>query len=364
MKSHRFNIPLAKPYITQYMVDSVTNTLWSGFLTEGGLTEQFEKSIANYCNVTNAIAVPNATIGLELALNNVVSDSVDVIIPSFTHPATALSIVRAGMRPALIDINIDTMLIDYDLLGNVYSDKVAAIMPVSLFGNPLNYSKLYKIDKDMHIIEDAACSIGSSYNGLKTGSLADVSVFSFHPRKIITTGEGGMILTNNTRINNSICKAKNFGTFTKIGDFDVSGSNYKMSDLQASLGFAQTMILDKIVETRQRLANRYTKAFEDISEITPQKTTTDGIHSYQTYCVLVKNRDNIMSRLRNIGIETQIGSHALHRCPKFLSQSQTTILCNLDNSEYVYNHSLALPLYYDMKVSDQNIVIKNLINLL
>lgn len=361
----RFAIPLTKPYISQYIKDSVIKTLESGFLTEGKINEQFEKLVASHCEVPYAISVPNATIGLELVLRSLKTsaEAKEVIIPSFTHPATALAVARAGMIPVIIDIDSNTMLIDYNLLNDVIGENTAAIMPVSLFGNPIDYSQLNIFKKKAYIVEDAACSIGSIYNGLMTGSLADASVFSFHPRKIITTGEGGMILTSNPTLNTEIRSTKNFGSLESNSNdnFKSSGSNYKLSDIQASIGVAQMLILDKLIKKRQNLANKYSKAFENIPEITIQKTTKNAAHSYQTYCILIENRNKVMNDLRNLGIEVQIGSYAIHRCKRFLYESKAIVYGSMKSTDNAYEKALALPLYPQMSKTDQQTVIDKLI---
>ena len=361
MKDTKFDIPLTKPYITLYMKDFVMQILESGFLTEGKFNKKFEQSISAYCKVKDAISVPNATIGLELALNCLGKKGSEVIIPSFTHPATALAIAHAEMIPVIIDINPSTMLIDYNRINDAISDKTSIIMPVSIFGNPIDYSELFQFNKTKYIVEDAACSIGSSYNEIMTGSLADVSVFSFHPRKTLTTGEGGMIVTNNTTVNSSIRCTKNFGYLKTQTDFIANGSNYKLSDIQASLGYAQMQILDEMITKRIKLANIYNKAFKDIPEITVQETTKGGIHSYQTYCILIEHRDTIMRQLRDIGIEVQVGSYAIHRCKTFLYDSKAIVYGYMKNTNLVVAQALALPLYVEMTKVDQQIVIEELL---
>jgi len=187
-------IPLIKPFITENVKEKVGEVLDSGYLTEGPVTREFEEEFERYIGCSRALAMTSCTTGLEIALRALeVGEDDEVIIPDYTYPATGHVVGLVGARAVIVDVSKDSMLIDYDQIEEAISQRTKAIIPVSLFGNPLNYQRLSKIrDKyGVHLIEDAACSIGAEFRGIRVGNLADISVFSLHPRKFITTGEGG-----------------------------------------------------------------------------------------------------------------------------------------------------------------------------
>ena len=192
-------IPLIKPFITEEIKAAVCEVLDSGYLTEGPVTRQFEESIKDFTGCGYALAVCNCTVGLEMALRSLgVGPGDEVIVPDYTYPATASVVEIVGAKTAIVDVDPANMLIDYEAVEKAITDRTKALIPVSIFGNPLDYSRLWEIKKKygLYLLEDAACSIGAQYDGIYAGCLADISVFSFHPRKFITTGEGGMVTTN------------------------------------------------------------------------------------------------------------------------------------------------------------------------
>jgi dTDP-4-amino-4,6-dideoxygalactose transaminase len=207
-------IPLTKPHITRGERGYVNEVLDSGYLTEGPVTREFENAVKTYVGSKYAVAVSNCTVGLEMALRvTEVGPGDEVIIPDYTHPGTASGIAAVGATIVLVDVDPETMLIDYEAIERAITGRTRAIIPVSLFGNPLDYDRLWKIKEEhnINLIEDAACSLGSQYKGTFVGNLADISVFSFHPRKLITTGEGGMITTNFMLLAKLMRSYKNFG---------------------------------------------------------------------------------------------------------------------------------------------------------
>ena len=352
---NQYTIPLTKPFVSYDMKNNVIKVLDSYHLTEGPVNKLFEKSVIGYCDVKHAISVPNCTIGLSTAIKvlclNMGKDpfNAKIIVPAFTHPATILAILGTGCKPIVVDINPKTLLIDYAEIEKAITKETVAILPVSLFGNPLNYYELNRIKNKfgIGIIEDAACGLGSEYNGLMTGSLADISVFSFHPRKIVTTGEGGMITTNSDKIAEQISKLKNFKDCI-IGENVLFGSNYKLSDIQASIGLAQMDILDRLINYRIMLQENYREKLKNIKGVKFQETTSNGKHSCQTFCIQLENRNKIMAYMRDNGIEVQIGTDMIkfYTFPTFVKYSRKA-----------YSQSLALPLYYGMTNEEQQTVV-------
>ncbi len=363
-----FKIPLIKPYLPLGTEEKVLEVLRSGYLTEGPITAEFEEQITKYVGTKYAIAVTSCTTGLEIALRALgIGAGDEVIVPDYTYPATADAVMIVGAKAVIVDVNPKTMLIDYDLIEQAITPNTKAIMPVSEFGNPLDYDRLNKIKNKygVLIVEDAACALGSEFKGAKTGKLADITVFSFHPRKFITTGEGGMITTDNSEWAEWMISYKHFGMGVQnerlTASFERVGTNYKLSNILAALGLGQLEHIEKLLQRRRDLATRYIQHLKDIKGITIPETTEHGIHSYQTFSVFVENRDEIMKKMREKGIEAQIGTYALHLHTAF----QKNELSKLSpqgylGSLYAFKHCLALPLYYEMTEEEQVKVIGTL----
>jgi dTDP-4-amino-4,6-dideoxygalactose transaminase len=186
-------IPLIKPFINEEIKKKVLSVLESGFLTEGPVAREFEEVCRKYLGCKHCIVVSSCTVGIEMALHCLnVGPGDEVIVPDYTYPATADAVAIVGAKIVLVDVDPGTMLMDYDALEGAISPRTKAMIPVSLFGNPLDYDRLNAIKEqyDIYIVEDAACALGAEYKSVRVGNLADISVFSLHPRKFITTGEG------------------------------------------------------------------------------------------------------------------------------------------------------------------------------
>jgi len=214
---------------------------------------------------------------------------------------------------------------------------------------------------DFHLIEDAACSVGSKIRTKKVGSQADVTCFSFHPRKIITTGEGGMLVTNDKKLAAKAQITKNFGLIRTRNKFIQKkwGTNLKLTDIQAAMGIIQLSKIEKIIKNRIKKAHYYDRLFESIEEIITPTTRSKTRHTYQTYCILIKRknqRDKLMSNLHKFNIETNIGSFALHLQPAFSNYTKG----KLNNSKNAYENGLAMPLHGKLMVKDQNFVVERI----
>ncbi len=361
-------IPLIRPFINDKIKKRVNEVLDSGFLTEGSVTKEFENRVKEYIRCNFAIAFSSCTTGLEVALRALsIGPGDQVIVPDYTYPATADVVNIVGAEVVIVDIDKKTMLIDYEQLESAITPKTKAIMPVSLFGNPLNYDVLNRIKKEygIYIIEDAACSIGAEYKGVKVGNLADISVFSFHPRKFITTGEGGMVTTNNPEWAEWILSYKHFGlktdTTSRSGaSFKMIGTNYKLSDVLAAIGLTQMEYIDDLLAKRLELADNYISLLSDVESVIIPETTKNGIHSRQSFCIYVQNRDRIMKDMRSKNIEVQIGTYSLHSQPAFFNGPKCLIKSDLSGSEYAFEHCLTLPLYHELTPEIQHYVVQEL----
>jgi dTDP-4-amino-4,6-dideoxygalactose transaminase len=360
-------IPLIKPYISEEIKARVCEVLDSGYLTEGPVTRQFEESVKDYTGCSYALAVCNCTVGLEMALRALgIGPGDEVIVPDYTYPATAAVVEIVGAKIVIVDIDPDTMLIDFDAVEKAITRQTKAIIPVSLFGNPLDYARLddIKAKYNVYLVEDAACSIGARYDGTMVGNLADITVFSFHPRKFITTGEGGMVTTNNARWAEWMESYKHFGMGphdSRLGtQFNAIGTNYKLSNIQAAIGLAQMQHIDVLLDKRSQLAKRYTENIRQHLGLAFPEVTPKGSHSWQSYCIFTPNRNQIIEKLKENKIETQIGTYALHLHPAFNQNPNCRIAGDMAGSRYAFDHCLTLPLYHEMTDEDQDEVVSEL----
>ncbi|MCX5829552.1 MAG: DegT/DnrJ/EryC1/StrS aminotransferase family protein [Deltaproteobacteria bacterium] len=357
-------IPLIKPYITQEIKDKVCEVLDSGYLTEGPITKDFENAVKHFVGCKHAIAVTSCTTGLEMALRVFnIGPGDEVIVPNYTYPATADVVAIVGATIVIVDVSKDTMLIDYDALEQAITPRTKAIIPVSIFGNPLDYDRLNPIKEKhgVYIIEDAACAIGAEYKGIRVGNYADISVFSLHPRKFITTGEGGMITTNHAEWAAWMESYKHFGmdvSATREGTvFARIGTNYKLSNILAAVGLVQMQHIDELLNKRIELAERYKELLSGVDKIQIPQTTAGGKHSYQSFCLFVENRDEIMKHMRKSGIEVQIGTYAIHMHPAFSEGRHVIHHGSFEGSRYALDHCLTIPLYHELTDHDQKCVI-------
>ncbi|MCG8551789.1 MAG: DegT/DnrJ/EryC1/StrS family aminotransferase, partial [Desulfobacterales bacterium] len=354
-------------YITDETKQRVMDVLESGYLTEGPVTQEFEKCIAKFCGTSHCIAVTSCTTGLELALRALgIGDGDEVIVPDYTYPATAAVVNIVGATAVIVDIDPETMLIDYNALETAITEKTRAVIPVSLFGNPLNWDRLKAIQARhrLFIIEDAACALGSSYRDKQTGAWADITVFSHHPRKFITTGEGGTVTTDNSAWADWMKSYKHFGMgeneSRSTTEFVRIGTNYKLSNVLAAIGLAQMGHMDTLLAERRRLAQRYHDLFSGNTRVRLPRITGNGNHSWQTFCVFVEERDRVMEALRETGIEAQIGTYSLHMHPAFVESPVCRIQGAMEGSQYACEHALALPMYHGMAEIEQENVAQSL----
>ena len=370
MNSKKY-IPLTRPYINQEVKDKICEVLDSGYLTEGQVTRDLERTFEDYVGCKHAIAVTSCTTGLEMALRALgVGPGDEVIIPDFTFPATADVAAIVGAEIVLVDIDPNTMLVDYEALEKAITPKTKVIIPVSLFGNPLDYDRLWAIkDKfGVNIVEDAACSIGAEFKGVKVGNSSDISVFSLHPRKFITTGEGGMVTSNNSEWAKWMDSYKHFGLggegLGTAATFDSIGTNYKLSNIQAAVGLVQMGHIEDLLTRRLELAEGYIAKLNGHRNVVIPKTTPNGKHSRQSFCIYVENRDEVMQKIRATGVEVQIGTYALHMHKAFNQNKNCHIIGDMPNSRYAFEHCLTLPLYHDMTEEEQEFVVTHLIKII
>ncbi len=352
-KSVAARIPLARPYVTEATIARVRETLESGWITEGPVTRAFEAAFARFIGTRGSIAVTSCTTGLDVALRALgIGPGDEVIVPDYTYPCTASVPALLGATAVIVDIDRETLLVDCDRLEAAITPSTRAIVPVSIFGNPLDEDRLDAIRRrhGLPIVEDAACSVGSVYKGAKVGRFADITVFSLHPRKILTIGEGGLITTEDPALEAWMRSYKNFG-LTFSGDdysFDLLGHNCKVSDILSSVGLVMMDHLPELLEQRRAVAGEYRAALERHPGVVLPRVTEGGEHCWQSFPVLVEERDRVLAGMRARGIEVQIGTHALHRYPAFQDQPRVRLEGPLENSRWAFEHCMVLPMHHQL----------------
>ena len=363
-------IPLLKPYFDSEELKELQKVLDSGWVTQGPKVKEFEDKIAKYLGVKYAIAVTNCTSALHLALLSIgIKKGDEVLVADYTFPATGHSVLYCGAMPIFIDVDLRTYNMNLNLMEEKINDKTKAIIPVHTFGQPAEMDAIMEIAEDynLKVIEDAACALGAKYKNKFAGTIGDIGCLSFHARKGITTGEGGMVVTNNKYLADKIRNLSVFGMTTAwdreksdkfvIPEFTELGYNYKMSDITAAVGIAQLRKLDKIIERKRGLAKYWDEKLQEMEFIEPPYVSKNVKHIYQSYVALVDkriNRNKLIETLMKKGIQTQIGTYASHIQPVYNSTDKCP------NSIDIFNMSLALPMYYMLKEEDIDVAVAHL----
>jgi dTDP-4-amino-4,6-dideoxygalactose transaminase len=344
------------------MVESV---LKSGWVAQGPVVREFEHRLAEYLGVKYAVATSSGSTALDLAMSCIgVGRGDEVIVPDFTFPATANAVVHAGAAPVLTDIEESTFNVDPTQVRRAVSKRTKAIVVVHAFGQPAEMGALMQIARrnQLKIVEDAAGALVSTYHGRKVGTFGDVACFSFDPRKVITTGEGGMLVTNSRVIAELATSLRNHGTVKKRSKttFMRSGFNYRMSDIQAALGLAQLRRIRFRITEARKLALRYSRLLRRAKSIKCPVQEWGFTHTYQAYCVMLNPevRDRAIKSLGDRGIETQLGFYALHLQEAFRYYRR---FGPLRNSSRAFAGSLVLPMYSGLSEREQHFVVRELI---
>jgi dTDP-4-amino-4,6-dideoxygalactose transaminase len=351
-------IRLALPYTDEDELGEVAAVLSSGYLTQGPKVRELEQAVGRLVGAEHAIATTSATTALHLSLAALgISRGDEVIVPDFTFPATANVVVQLGARPVLVDVDPRTYAMEPEQLERHISPRTRAIMPVHPFGLSADMDGL-RTEADRRgipIVEDAACALATTYRGVPVGAIGRAGCYSFHPRKSITTGEGGMIVTNDGDLADRISVLRNHGGRRSSGRyrFEDAGFNYRLSDILAAVGVAQLRKLDWIIARRRELAALYDAALADLSGVTPPWQPPWGGHVYQSYVTRLDgsiDRDAVIRALAERGIETTLGTYALHAEPFFV-RALGHAPGDLTNSWDAYRTTLTLPLFPQMTVA-------------
>ena len=360
-------IPLIRPYLPAETKELVCQVLDSGYLVEGSMNARLEAMATSFLSAAHTVTVDSCTTGLEIALRCLsIGPGDEVITSDYTFPATIQAIIRTGAAAVVVDAEPRSMLMDLKQTEAAITPATRAIMPVATFGNPLDYDRIGEL-KHRHgfsVVEDAACAFGAEYQGRRVGVQADITCFSLHPRKFVTTARGGLNTTENEDWARWMRSYKCFGKATLATRADTvfaqPGANAMLPDVLAAIGVAQMNVVDEMLARRLELAARYRALLTDVPGISFPETPTGGVHSQQSFCVFVDDRDRVMQALRDQSIETQIGTYAMHMHQAFQDNPQVRFTSNMTGSRWAFDHCLTLPLYHEMTEVEQNEVVGRL----
>jgi len=362
-------IYLTKPYFDNSEINAIKETFDSGWVAgQGPKGEELSEHIKKITNTKFAIPVNNCTAGLHLSLLSIgIKPGDEVLVSDYTFPATGHSVMFCGAKPRFIDVNLRTYIIEPSLIEKKINDKTKAIIVVHEFGQMADMDKILEIAEkhNLKVIEDAACAMGAKQKGKPAGSFGDITAFSFHARKNTTSGEGGIVVTNNEDYADIISSLSCFGMESafkrqenlSIPSFKALGYNYKLSDINAAIALEQLKKYPKVLKKKRKLVNLYNKLLENNKFIITPIEEKYNYHVYQTYAIVLDkkiNRNKLIVSLRDDGIQTQIGTYASHIQPVYNSKD----IC--PNSLFLYNQSLALPLYYELKEEEVAYVVDKL----
>jgi perosamine synthetase len=355
MKLDRF-IPLMVPDINENDINAVVNVLKSGMIIQGEKVNELETTIANYLGVKNVIAVSNGTATLHLSLVALgIGPGDEVLVPALSYIATANVIELVGATPIFVDISCSTFNIDCDLIENKITSKTKAIIPVHEFGLACDISRICSIAKknNLFVIEDAACALGATEDGRFVGTFGEVGSFSFHPRKAITSGEGGIITTNNDELASRLRVLRNHGVSVENGkmEFVEAGYNYRLTDFQAALVLSQFNRFSMILDYKKTLSKIYNE-FLISDSIQLPKVGKNKTHTWQSYHILISdsiNRDELILKLKRNGIGTNYGAQCMPNEKFFKNKYQLDCDLLFPNAMKANSQGLVLPLYEKLK---------------
>jgi perosamine synthetase len=375
--THKGMVPVARPFVGKEEEHAVLEVLRSGWLSQGKRVEEFERRFAQYVGADHAIAVSSCTTALHLGMIAAgISQGDEVLCPSLSFIATANSIVYQGARPVFVDIDPRTYNLDPNRIEDAITPRTKAILVVHQIGMPAALTEILEIAQrhNLIVIEDAACAIGSEYrSNLINGRNSLLACFSFHPRKILTTGEGGMITTSNQDVARRLRRlrqhamsisdmARHGSREVMIETYDELGYNYRMTDLQAAVGLVQLDRMSEFLERRRSLAARYTEKLAGIPWIVAPFQPTYARSNFQSYMVRLtgdaaSRRDALMQSLLERGISTRRGIMASHREAPYRDASWDS---QLPATSAAADECIVLPLFHQMAQEEQDFVVESI----
>jgi dTDP-4-amino-4,6-dideoxygalactose transaminase len=374
-------INITKPQFGKEELKAVKEVLDSGWVVQGPKVSELETMMEKFMSVKYAVITSSCTTALHMAMIALqIKPGDEVIVPAFTWVSTANVCEYVGARPVFVDIDLNTFNIDTEKIEKAITKKTKAIMPVHLFGLSANMGAIMKLARKykLKVVEDAACAIGTEYQGKHVGGIGDIGAFSFHPRKAITAGEGGLYTTNQKTLAMSAVSLRDHGT--AVSDFDrhkggahtfpeynIVGYNYRMTDIQAAVGVEQAKKLKVILKGRIAKAKVYDKAFKNHPHLQTPQIPSYSNHAYQSYVLLVKenspiSRDNISKKLAEKGVATRQGTQNVPMLG-FYRKKYGYKPFDFSKSYYAEKNTLTIPLYSDMTEKEQNFVIESILEL-
>jgi dTDP-4-amino-4,6-dideoxygalactose transaminase len=345
-------IRLAWPELGPEELAAVAEVFESGQLTMGPRVDEFEAELAAACEVEHAVVVSSGTAALHLAVLALgIGPGDEVIVPAYTFPATANVVALAGARPVLVDVDPVTMNVTAETVSAALTERTRAVLAVHLFGRPAPWEELQAVlPERVALLEDAAGALGARRQGRACGGLGRLGCLSFHPRKIVTTGEGGAVTTNDVEIADAVRRSRHHGIEPR-GDFEIRapGLNYRLADILCAIGTTQTRRLEELLRERERLAVAYAERLGDSVGL-PSADEGDR-HGLQAYVVRLDRRDEALEALAQAGIQAQIGTYALHRLGAYADQGP------FPGADAAFERALALPFHNRLTDDDLDRVV-------
>jgi dTDP-4-amino-4,6-dideoxygalactose transaminase len=329
-------IRLGRPDVGAEELEAVAAVLESGHLTAGPKVAELEAAIAEACGTRHALAVSSGTAALHLAVLAMgIGTGDEVLVPAYTFPATANVVALSGGRPVLVDVDPETMNLDPEAATAAVTSRTKAILPVHLFGRPARLEEL----PDLPLLEDAAGALGARRGGRACGGLRAAGCLSFHPRKIVTTGDGGAVTTDDGELAERVRRLRNHGWRSlDPPDMPAPGFNLRLPDVLCAIGIPQLRRLGELHAERARIAAGYEERLRDLPVLLPSADEGDR-HGWQAYVIQVDRRDEVLAALRGQGIEAQIGTYALHLLGAYRDQGE------FPGATRAFERALALPFH-------------------
>ena len=331
-------IPLARPDVGEAELAAVAEVVASGMLTMGPKVGELERALAAACGVADAVAVSSGTAAIHLALLALgIGPGDEVIVPAYTFPATANTVELCGARSVLVDVDPETFNLEPARVADAVTSRTRAVLAVHLFGRPIDWEALQTaVPQEVALVEDAAGALGARYRDVPCGSLGLMGCLSFHPRKIVTTGEGGAVTTDEAELAEAVRRRRHHGIVTSGGfDIPAPGFNYRLPDVLCAIGIPQLERLEQLLAARERVAGWYAERLEHL--VSTPGAAPDDRHGWQAYVVRLERRDEALQELRSQGIEAQIGTYALHRLGAYRDRG------SFPGADRAFDTALALP---------------------
>jgi perosamine synthetase len=381
-------IPITKPFFGPEELRAVQEPLEKGWVVQGPYVKEFEARFSTFTGAAHSVATSSCTTALHVAMAALgLKPGDEVIVPAFTWVATANVVEYMAAKPIFCDIDLATFNMSTDRIDELVTERTVGIIPVHLFGLCADMSPILDAARrhKLWVVEDAACALGGWYGGAHAGTMGDMGCFSFHPRKSITTGEGGMITTGHANLDELCRSLRDHGASKSdhqrhtessgflLSDYDMLGYNYRMTDIQGALGCAQIDRVGWILERRRLIAERYDEMLADLDWLQTPRVPHGSVHGYQSYVCLMQpeppttenvdrlheQRNELMARMESDGVSTRQGTHAAH-LQGYYRHKYGIAPGDFANAWIADRLTISLPLYVQMTEAEQDEVVASL----